>query len=167
MLVQRQMGFSPSVIATRCQLPSAVACCLQPATSRCESYGFQHRAAETLLKVEIPMWDFKSALPTADGKIKDFAAAPQGLRCVPSGGAIERRNPCLPLMRKVSARLVAMTEGESYVSFEILNQWISKRESEISSNRTETQNPRPLNQLGRGFVFYNTAVAAGGLSPQT
>ena len=64
--------------------------CLQPATSRCESYGFRHRAAETLLKVEIPMWDFKSALPTADGKIKDFAAAPQGLRCVPSGGAEER-----------------------------------------------------------------------------
>ena len=60
--------------------------CLQPATSRYESYGFRHRAAETLLKVEIPRWDFKSALPTADGKIKDFAAAPQGLRCVPSGG---------------------------------------------------------------------------------
>ena len=38
--------------------------------------------------------------------------AQQGLRCVPSGGARERRTPCLPLMRKVSARLVAMTEGE-------------------------------------------------------
>ena len=89
-------------------------------------------------KVEIPMWDFKSALPTADGKIKDFAAAPQGLRCVPSGGAKERRNPCLPLMRKVSARLVAITEGENFVSFDALNLWASKRESEISWNRIET-----------------------------
>ena len=52
------------------------------ATSRRKSFGFLRRAAESQLKVEIPMWDFKSALPTADGKIKDFAAAPQGLRCV-------------------------------------------------------------------------------------
>ena len=42
------------------------------------------------------MWDFKSALPTADGKIKDFAAAPQGLRCVPSGGARKRSAVTLP-----------------------------------------------------------------------
>ena len=90
------MGSLPQSVLKHSQLPSAVACCLQPATSRCESYGFQHRAAETLLKVEIPMWDFKSALPTADGKIKDFAAAPQGLRCVPSGGARKRSAVTLP-----------------------------------------------------------------------
>ncbi len=139
--------------------------CLQLATSRYESYGFQYEggkpvrfagrlladcrrlnrrlrrgtaAAETLLKVEIPMWDFKSALPTADGKIKDFAAAPQGLRCVPSGGAKrttsrkrKSRNPCLPLMRKV-AKPQVLTEGENFVSFDALNLWASKREFEIS-----------------------------------
>ena len=70
----------------------------------------------------------------------------------------EHVEPCLPLMRKVAARLVAMTEGENYVSFEILNQWISKRESVASQNRIETQNPRPLNLWGRGFVYSNTAV---------
>ena len=46
------------------------------------------------------------------------------------------RNSCLPLTRKVSKPEV-LTEGENYVSFEILNQWISKREFEISPNRTE------------------------------
>ena len=51
---------------------------------------------QSKLKVELPMWDFKSALPTADGKIKDFAAASQGLRCVPSGGAKGRAAVTLP-----------------------------------------------------------------------
>ena len=73
---------------------------------------------------------------------------------------------CLPLMRKVSARLVAMTEGENYMSFEILNQWISKRGFVLYSNRIETQNLRPLSLWGRGFVIYNTAVAACRLSLQ-
>ena len=42
-------GFSPSVIAPRCLLPSAVACCLQPATSPRETFGSQRGAAGTLL----------------------------------------------------------------------------------------------------------------------
>ena len=49
--------------------------------------------------------------------------------------------------------------GTAGISFDALNLWASKRESEISSNRTETQNPCPLNLWGHGFVFYNTAVA--------
>ena len=65
----------------------------------------------------------------------------------------------LPLMRKVSARLVAMTEGENNISFDALNLWAAKRGLQISQNRIETQNPRPLNLWGRGFAFYNTAVA--------
>ena len=52
------------------------------------------------------------------------------------------------------------------ISFEILNQWISKRGFEISPNRIETKNPCPLNLWGHGFVFMNTAVAGSGLSPQ-
>ena len=44
--------------------------CLQPATSRCESYGFQHRRCRN--------------------------PAQQGLRCVPSGGAKERAVVTLP-----------------------------------------------------------------------
>ncbi len=67
----------------------------------------------------------------------------------------------LPLMRKVPAK---PAEGENYVSFEISNQWISKRESELRPHRIETQNPRPLNLWGRGFVIYNTAVAGCRLS---
>ena len=63
---------------------------------------------------------------------------PAVLTAPPSGGAIERRNPCLPLMRKVSARLVAMTEGESYVSFDAFNLWASKREFVLCLNRIET-----------------------------
>ena len=51
--------------------------CLQPATSRCESYGFRHRAAETLRR-------------------RVFGAYHQ---VEPENG----RNPCLPLMRKVAA----------------------------------------------------------------
>ena len=38
----------PQSVLTHSQFPSAVAGCKQHATSRCESYGFQHRAAETL-----------------------------------------------------------------------------------------------------------------------
>ncbi|MDO4371472.1 MAG: hypothetical protein Q4D43_09125, partial [Clostridia bacterium] len=49
--------------------------------------------------------------------------------------------------------------GENYVSFDALNLWASKRESELRPNRIETQNPRPLNLWGRGFVFYNAAAA--------
>ena len=52
-----------------------------------------------------------------------------------------------------------LTEGENYISFEISNQWISKREFEISSNRTETKKLCPLNLWGHSFVIYNTAVA--------
>ena len=85
------MSFSPSVIASRCQLPSAVAGCFQPATSRCESYGFRHRAAETLHS-------------------RVFGAYHQ---VEPK----ERRNPCLPLMRKVTKPQV-LTEGEiTYLPF--------------------------------------------------
>ena len=98
MLIQRPMGFSPSVIATRCQLPHQVE---------------------------------------------------------PGIGV----TPCLPLMRKGSARHVALTEGENYIRFEILNQWISKRGLEISLNRIETQNPCPLNLWGHGFVISFTAAA--------
>ena len=50
------------------------------------------------------------------------------------------RPPCLFLMRKV-AKPQVLTEGEKDISFEILNQWISKRKLEISLNRIETQNP--------------------------
>ena len=52
----------------------------------------------------------------------------------PSGGAKNGVNPCLPLMRKVSARHVALTKGENYVSFDALNLWASKREFVIISN---------------------------------
>ena len=53
-----------------------------------------------------------------------------------------------------------LTEGESYVSFDALNLWASKREFEISPNRIETQNSRLLNLWGREFVISFTAVAA-------
>ena len=63
--------------------------CLQPATSRCESYGFRHRAAETLHS-------------------RVFGAYHQ---VEPR----ERRNPCLPLMRKVPTQ---SAEGEiTYLPF--------------------------------------------------
>ena len=104
-VVQRPMGFSPSVIATRCQLPH---------------------------QVELGI----------------------GV------------NPCLLLMRKVSARHVALTKGENYVSFDALNLWASKREFVTAPNRKETKNPCSLNLWGHGFVFINTAVAGSGLSPQ-
>ena len=69
------------------------------------------------------------------------------------------RPPCLFLMRKV-AKPQVLTEGEKDISFEILNQWISKRKLEISLNRIETQNPCPLSLWGHGFAFVNTVVAA-------
>ena len=50
-------------------------------------------------------------------------------------------------------------EGENSVSFEILNQWISKREFEISQNQIETQNPCPSNLWGQEFVFISAAAA--------
>ena len=75
-------------------------------------------------------------------------------------------NPCLPLMRKVSARHVALTEGENYVSFDALNLWASKREFVTAPNRKETKNPCPLNLWGHGFVFINTVVAGSRHCPQ-
>ena len=66
-----------SLSRLRRQLPSAVACCSQPATSPRETFGFQRGAAGTLLcKVS-------GAYHQVEPK--------------------ERRNPCLPLMRKVDA----------------------------------------------------------------
>ena len=56
-------------------------------------------------------------------------------------------------------------EGENHVSFDALNLWASKRELEISQNRIETKNSCLLNLWRQEFVIYNTAVAAGGLSP--
>ena len=51
------------------------------------------------------------------------------------------------------------------VSFDALNLWASKREFVISQNRTETQNPRPLNLWGRGFVLPSAAAAGCGHRP--
>ena len=81
----------------------------------------------------------------------------------PSGGA----QNSLPLMRKVSARLVAMTEGENHVSFDALNLWASKREPVISPNRIEPQNSCPLNLWGHEFVFPCAAAAGCRLSLPT
>ncbi len=54
--------------------------------------------------------------------------------------------------------------SQSDISFEILNQWISKRGFQISWNRIETQNSRPLNLWGRGFVIYSAAAIGSGHS---
>ena len=55
--------------------------------------------------------------------------------------------------------------GTAGMSFDALNLWASKRELEISQNRIETKNSCLLNLWRQEFVIYNTAVAAGGLSP--
>ena len=55
--------------------------------------------------------------------------------------------------------------GTAVMSFDALNLWASKRELEISQNRIETKNSCLLNLWRQEFVIYNTAVAAGGLSP--
>ena len=49
--------------------------------------------------------------------------------------------------------------GENYVSFEISNQWISKREFELSPNRIEMQKLCPLNLWGHSFVICCAAAA--------
>ena len=81
-----------------------------------------------------------------------------------SSNRIETKNPCLlNQWRQGFVFASAAAAGRGYrppdMSFEILNQWISKRGLEISLNRIETQNPCPLNLWGHGFVFINTAVA--------
>ena len=67
-------------------------------------------------------------------------------------------------MRKV-AKPQVLTEGENYVSFDALNLWASKRGFIESMNRIETQNPRPLNLWGRGFVIYSAVAAGSGHCP--
>ena len=79
------------------------------------------------------------------------------------------QNLCNSLLPSKPAVLTPSSskEGKGYnhtVSFDALNLWASKRGLAISQNRIETQNPRPLNLWGRGFVIYSTAVAGCRLS---
>ena len=51
------------------------------------------------------------------------------------------------------------------ISFDAFDLWVSKRESAIHPNRTETKNPCLLNQWRQGFVFAS-AAATGVELPQ-
>ena len=91
--------------------------------------------------------------------------AVQGLRCISSEeGNLIRLAATFPREEGKVTNDPA-TINQTYVSFEILNQWISKRELEISPNRIETKKLCPLNLWGHSFVIPSAAAAGRGHSP--
>ena len=78
-----------------------------------------------------------------------------------------------PFVDKCCAFSALWDEKRSYyrqstcISFEILNQWISKRGFVISWNRIETKNFCLLNLWRQEFVIYNAAAAGSRHSRQS